>query len=287
MKKYIVTGGAGFIGSHLVKALTQAGHEVRVVDNRAPDKKIDVRNYEDLLDIFKRAYGVFHLAAISSVPFSIEQPKESHDNNVTGTLNVLAAAKEAGVQKVVYASSSAVYGGSNKVPQHEKLTPQPQSPYALHKYIGEQYCNLFYNLFGLPAVSLRYFNVYGPGMSDSGPYASVIKTFLKQKAFGKPLTITGDGRQTRDFVFVDDVVRATMLAMEQDSAGRGEVINIGSGKSYSINTLAAIIGGPGKHIEPREEPRDSLADISKARELLGWSPSVALADGLSQLIASL
>jgi UDP-glucose 4-epimerase len=203
---------------------------------------------------------------------------------VTGTLNVLSAAKDAGVRRVVYAASSSAYGDQDKMPLVEDMPPKPQSPYALHKYAGELYCRMWSEIYGIETVALRYFNVYGPRQSEEGAYALVIAKFLKQKRDGGPLTITGDGTQTRDFTHVRDIVAADILAMESGKVGKGEVINIGAGKNYSVNEIAALIGGKTRYIEPRIEPHDTLADNTRASELLGWKPSVSIEDGIAELL---
>lgn len=293
--KYLVTGGAGFIGSNLVDVLIANGHQVSVIDNFSTGKKEnlnsgarvyqkDTRNYSEIEPLFAGVDGVFHLAAMPSVQFSVENPVESHDINVNGMLNVLTAAWKAKVRRVVYSSSCSVYGDAEVSPQYEDLQPDPNTPYALHKYIGEEYCRLFSFLYGLETVSLRYFNVYGPRMADTGPYSGVIKIFMKQKAAGQPLTITGDGEQSRDLVFVGDIVRANILAMESEKVGSGELINIGTGKAYSVNKIADIIGGPRQYVTARVELRHSLADIQKAKKLLGWQPTISLEEGLRALL---
>lgn len=292
--RYLVTGGAGFIGSNLVDALVADGHEVVVLDNlstgrrenlnaRAKFHQLDLRDYKPIRPIFENIDGVFHLAAYPSVQFSIDQPIESHEVNVTGTLNVLMAAKEAGVKRVVFASSCGVYGDAEVQPQREDTPANPKTPYALHKYISEKYCQLFNSVYDLPTVILRYFNVYGQRMPDSGPYSGAIKIFLKQKSAGHPLTITGDGGQTRDFVHVSDVARANILAMQNPKVGMGEIINIGTGKSIGINQLADLIGGKKKYLPARIELRHSLADNQKAKKLLGWEPKVNFQSGLAEL----
>ena len=291
MAKVLVTGGAGFIGSHIADVLVKNGRETLILDNLKTGKKeninagavfrlADIREFEAIKPLFDGVDYVFHLAALTSVPFSIENPLETHDVNVNGTLNVLAAARDAGVKKVILASSSAVYGNIPVLPQHEKLQPSLETPYALHKFIGENYCRLFSLLYGMPTVSLRYFNVYGPGMADDSPYSSVMSIFLKQKLSGKHLNIFGDGSQSSDFGFVDDVVKANILAMENDAVGGGDVINIGTGKNRSINELADIIGGDKKYLEARHEIKHSAADISKAFDVLGWRPEVSFEDGV-------
>lgn len=281
--KYVVTGGAGFIGHHLTKRLVEDGHEVRVVDNFESGKRerlpggialfeVDIRRLEDLRPAMDGADGVFHLAALPRVQYSIEHPIESHETNINGTLNVLLAAKDAGVKRLVYSASSSAYGNAEVMPSHEGLKPNPLSPYGLQKFVGEEYSRLFAQFFGIQTVSLRYFNVFGPGMSADGAYATVIAIFLRQRQAGQPLTITGDGEQRRDFTHVRDVVRANILAMQSESVGKGEVINIGAGNNHSVNEVAALVGGPVTHLKPRVEPLATLADCSKAKALLGWEP---------------
>lgn len=296
MEKIVVTGGAGFIGSHVVDALINEGNEVHIVDNLSAGSRENVNPHatlhvEDIRDlgalrkIIAGAKYVFHLAAIPRVQYTIENPLESHDVNVNGTLNVLLAAKEGGVQRVVFAASSAAYGDQSIMPITENMSPLPKSPYGLQKLTGELYGELFSRIYDLPTVSLRYFNVYGPRMNPEGAYALVMTYFKKLRKEGKPLTITGDGTQTRDFVHVEDVVRATLLAAQSNTVGKGEVINIGAGKNncLSVNKIAEIIGGPVEYIPARLEPHDTLADISKAKKLLGWEPVISIEEGLKKL----
>ena len=295
VKKAVVTGGAGFIGSHITDALIERGFDVHVVDNYAGGKRadrmnpkaayheVDVRDYDKLAPIVKGAVYVFHEAALPRVQFSIEQPELTFSVNVGGTVSVLRAAHEGGVGRLVYAASSSTYGNQTTLPLSEELPAQPKSPYGLQKYVGELSCRLWTEVYGLPTVSLRYFNVYGPKFDPNGAYALVIGKFLKQKKEDTPLTITGDGTQTRDFTHVSDVVRANLLAAESPKVGKGEVLNIGAGRNLSVNDLAAMIGGPSVHVEPRLEPHDTLADNRKARELLGWEPRVRLEDGIMML----
>jgi len=292
--KLLVTGGAGFIGSNLVDALIERGFEVHVVDNLSNGKRENVNkkavlHVKDITDldlikpIFKGVSYVFHLAALTRVQYSIENPAKTNKTNVEGTLNVLISSAEAKVKKVIYSASSSAYGDQVVMPLKESLTPSPKSPYGLQKYLGELYCKLWSEVYGLPTVSLRYFNVYGPRYSSEGAYALVIGKFLKQKANGESMTITGDGKQTRDFTNVKDVVRANILAMENLKVGKGEVINIGAGKNQSINKIAKLIGGPVMHIPARFEPRDTLADNSLAKKILGWVPKVSIEDGIAEL----
>ncbi|TAN34171.1 NAD-dependent epimerase/dehydratase family protein [Patescibacteria group bacterium] len=293
MSKYIVTGGAGFIGSHLTDRLISEGHEVRVIDNlmlgkkeyvnkKAEFKKVDIRDFNKLKPLFKGAEAVFHLAADPRLQVSIEDPISTHEINVTGTLNVLQAAKEAGVKKVIFSSTCALYG-EQPLPIKEDFVPRPVSPYGLHKYIGEQYCRLFHNLFRLATVSLRYFNVFGPRKLATGSYPMVIPIFLRQKKEGEKLTVVGDGRATRDYVYVSDVVEANIAAWKSDVRD-GAAINIGSGKQTSVNEIAELIGWPTVNLPPRPgEMRFIEADNSRARELLGWEPTIGLEEGINKL----
>src|SRR3990167_843630 len=265
-KKAIVTGGAGFIGKHLVAGLRQEGFEVSVVDIKETG---DVRKFDELKAAFTGAQCVFHLAALPRVQYSIEHPQETHETNVNGTLNVLLAARDCGVKRVVFSSSAAVYGDQEVVPLHEDMPAQPKSPYGLHKYMGEKYCKLFSELYGLQTVCLRYSNVYGPGADPNGAYALVVAKFLQQKHAGIPLTICGTGENTRDYVAVEDVARANLLAATS-TIGRGEIINIGSGRETSVNAVASLIGGAVEHVEARLEPIRSVADITRAKNILGW-----------------
>jgi UDP-glucose 4-epimerase len=293
-KKAIVVGGAGFIGSNLVDALVEKGFDVEVIDNLVGGKKEQVNpkaklHVEDILDlekikpIFRDAEYVFHLAALPRVQYSIEHPVETNRVNVEGTINVLIAAQEAGVKKLVYSASSSAYGDQLTMPLQEDMLALPKSPYGLQKYIGELYCRLWSEIYNLPTVCLRYFNVYGPRQNPDGAYALVIAKFLRQRQNNEAMTITGDGEQTRDFTHVRDIVRANILAAESERVGKGEVINAGSGHNYSVNEIAAIIGGPTVNIPARLEPRASLADNSRARELLGWAPQEEMAPAIAEL----
>jgi UDP-glucose 4-epimerase len=294
MSKIIVTGGAGFIGSHIVDALIKEGNEVHVVDDMSAGKeeninpkaifhKVDIRNKEKLVEIFKGAQYVFHEAAMPRVQYSIENPIETNDVNVNGLLCVLEACRLNNVQRLVFASSCAIYGEPDILPTREDMLINPMSPYAAHKYIGEVYLKLYAKIYGLETVCLRYFNVYGPRMNPDGAYPLVIGYFMKLVSQGKPLSITGDGTQTRDFVNVKDVAIANLLAMKSDKVGNGEVMNIGGGERFSINYIAELIGGKVEYVAPRIEPHDTESDISKAKELLNWKPSVSLEEGILEL----
>ena len=295
MSKVVITGGAGFIGSHLGDALIEKGYEVHVVDNLSGGKKEnvnvkatlhveDIRNTDALRKIFEGAQYVFHLAALPRVQRSIQFPELTNDVNINGTLSVFLAARDAQVERVVYSASSSAYGDQSVMPLHESLLPNPKSPYGLQKYVGELYAKVFAEVYGLQTVSLRYFSVYGSRFSLSdGPYTLVLGTFLLQKQEGKPLTITGDGTQTRDFTHVSDVVRANILAAESTKVGKGEVINIGAGNNVSVNYIAELVGGPVKYIEARLEPHDTKADNHKAKELLEWEAGVSIKEGVLAL----
>ena len=275
MAKILVTGHLGFIGSHLFKALKEKGHEVEGIDLKDEDNpNNDIRALTPS-DLFKVDY-VFHLAAKAKVPYSVDNPLESHDHNINGTLNVLRCAKEAGVKRVIYSASSSAYGDQDSLPLKEDMTPNPLSPYAIQKLVGEYYCRVYSQIYNLETVSLRYFNVYGEGMPLDGPYSAAIAIFRAAKAKDEELPVMG-GKQTRDFTFVEDVVNANILAMESDLVGKGEVINIGGGQNYSIEEVAKAISEKIKYLLQRKgEPMHTLADISKAKELLGWSPTTNL-----------
>lgn len=297
MPKCIVTGGAGFIGSHVADALINRGDEVHIVDNLLSGKKerinpkaifheVDIRDFEKLPVIFAGATGVFHLAAQPRMQYSIKEPRLTNDINITGTLNVLLAARDSGIKRVVYSASSSAYGSKNPMPLQEDMPPGPIIPYAIQKRVGEQYCQMVSQFYGLETVSLRYFNVYGPRQTTDadGPYATVIGIFLGKRAKGLNMTVVPDGTQRRDFTHVYDVARANLLAMESDKVGRGEIINVGTGKNYSVLEVAEMIGGPKELCDPREgEVRETLADISKAKELLSWEPQIAFEEGIGEL----
>jgi UDP-glucose 4-epimerase len=291
----LVTGGAGFIGSHLADALLERGFTVRVLDNfltgsrknlnpRAELIEADMRERAATEPAFAGVDCVFHTAALPRVGLSIERPVETHLVNVVGTLNVLMAARAAGVRRVVYSGSSSVYGEQPRSPLTETMTPNPLSPYALQKLMGEEYVRMFHRLYGLGALSLRYFSVYGPRMDLEGAYATVIGAFLRARRAGRPLEIRGDGGQRRDFTHVRDVVRANLAAMDC-ALGDGSAINVGRGHALSVNRIAEIVGGPRVNVAPRPgEPRDTLADLARARAILGWSPEIETEDGVRELM---
>ena len=285
MRKVVVTGGAGFIGSNLVDELIDNGLEVIVIDNLSTGKTENLNtgatffqhdlsciNIDDLVDIFESVDVVFHLAALARVQPSIEDPLPYHEANVTATLNILYASTKANVKRVVYSASSSCYGNATKVPQNEKDETNPLSPYGLQKYIGEQYCRMFSEVYKLDTVSLRYFNVYGERMSLSGAYCLVTGIFARQMQNNQSLTITNDGNQRRDFTYVGDVVSANLLASRYEKKLNGEVFNIGNGKNFSINEVAEMFGGKKMYGEKRLEPFETLADNRKAKNILKWSP---------------
>ncbi len=292
--KYLVTGGAGFIGSNLCEALLRDGHAVRVIDNFSTGKRENIQpgvelveqdftNLEAIRSAFEGIDGVFHVGALPRVPRSIQQPIETNNVNVNGTLNVLVAARDAKVKRLVYSASSSAYGVFDRLPLTEDMKPKPMSPYGLQKYIGEENARLFAMLYDIETVSLRYFNVYGKRMATEGAYATVLSIFICGRLAGNPLPITGDGTQTRDFTHVEDIVRANIMAMTSPNVGKGEVINIGSGHNHTVNEIAELVGGPVVHIDSRIEPHDTLADNSKARELLGWQPTRNFVEAVAEL----
>jgi UDP-glucose 4-epimerase len=294
MAKLIVTGGAGFVGSHLTDRLISGGHEVVVVDNlmlgkkefvnkKAKFVKADIRDAKKLSKAFAGAEAVFHLAADPRLQVSIENPELTHDINVNGTFNVFKCAKDAGVKKVIFSSSCAIYG-DQELPINEKAMPNPLSPYGLHKLIGEQYARIFSSCFNLDTVCLRYFNVFGPRKLATGSYPMVIPIFLDQRKNGKKLTIVGDGEATRDYVHVSDVVAANIAAWKSDvKDGRG--INVGSGKQVSVNQIAKLIGGETINLPSRPgEMRFIEADTTLAKQLLNWETKMDFEQGIQELM---
>jgi UDP-glucose 4-epimerase len=299
--KYIVTGGAGFIGSHIVEAIA-GSHDVVVIDNFSSGKLENLRRFSDsinciqgtinnitlLKDACKGADGIFHLAAIASVAQSVADPVATHETNLTGTLKVLLAAQDSGVKKVVFSSSSAVYGDGPTLPKREDLPPLPLSPYAVSKLAGEYYCKVFTELFGVKTASLRYFNVFGPRQDPQSEYAAVIPKFITRLLNNQPPVIFGDGKQTRDFVYVKDVVRANLLAMQSSATG---TFNIGSGERIDLTTLAGTLSDimnvnlPPLYKKARSgDIRDSVSDITAANKTFGYLPSYSLDKGLAETI---
>lgn len=304
--KYLVTGGAGFIGSNIVKELLNQGQEVRVLDNFATGKREnilpllkydnlsliegDLRSFHIVRSAVRDVDYILHQGALPSVPRSINDPITSNDVNILGTLNLLEAAKEYGVKRVVCASSSSIYGNSETLPKLETMPVNPMSPYALTKYAQERYCQIFFKLYGLQTVSLRYFNVFGPNQDPTSQYSAVIPKFIKLIQQNKQPVIYGDGSQSRDFTFVDNNVWANLQACTAPQAA-GETINIACGERFTLIELVVMINEIlGKSIEPRFEPerpgdvKHSLADIRKAKELIGYDVRVGFKEGLAKTI---
>jgi nucleoside-diphosphate-sugar epimerase len=303
MAQFLVTGGAGFIGSHLTEELVRRGHRVRVADSLITGKRSNLDHVAgvdlqigDLAEMeFARRVAdgvdfVLHQAAIPSVPRSVRDPITSNRANVDGTLNILVAARDSGVRRVVFAGSSSAYGDSPTLPKHEQMPDRPLSPYALQKVIGEQYLKMFTKLYGLETVSIRYFNVFGPRQDPSSPYSGVISVFATALLENRSPAIYGDGEQTRDFTYVDNVVDGVLRACEALGAN-GQTINVATGGRISLNTLfetmRQLVGADVRptYAEPRQgDVRDSQADISKARQVLGYEPKVSFEDGLKRTV---
>lgn len=304
MAHYLVTGGCGFVASHLVEELVKRNETVRVFDNcstgttdniaavkdRVQFINGDLRDFEALQRAVDRVDYVMHQGALPSVARSVANPIRSNDVNIGGTLNILVAARDAGVKRVVYAGSSSAYGNVTTLPRSESLPSQPASPYALTKYVGECYCRIFTEIYGIETVALRYFNIFGPRQNPKSPYSAVIPRFISAGLNGCPPTIEGDGEQSRDFTYVENAVHANLLACHAEGAA-GTVFNIGCGEQTSINRLAALIGELMEFdIKPVYAPprvgdvRHSRADISKAQRLLGYHPCVRLKAGLRNTI---
>ena len=298
----LVTGGAGFIGSHLVDRLVSDGHDVVVVDSFATGRienlalhkgsgrvrvaRADVADYDAIRPHFEGIERVFHLAALADIVPSIQKPLAYHRANVDGTVSVLEACRASGVKRVVYAASSSCYGLPDVYPTPETAEARPQYPYALTKYIGEKYALFWNELYDLPVVALRFFNVFGPRSRTSGAYGAVFGVFLAQKLANKPLTVVGDGTQTRDFTFVSDIVDAVVTAAASNV--RGEAMNVGSDSSVSVNRLVSLLGGEVVHIPKRPgEPDCTHADISKIKRLLGWAPKMKFEDGVKVMLANI
>ena len=304
MALFLVTGGAGFIGSNISRALVARGDRARVFDtfltgrreNLAdlPDVEVvhgDIRDREALRSAMTGVDRVIHQAALPSVARSLRDPVASNESNATGTLNVLLAARDLGIRRVVYASSSSVYGETPTLPKVESMAPNPLSPYAVTKLAGEGYCSVFHRLYGVEAVSLRYFNVFGPYQDPRSEYAAVIPLFITAMSRGERPLVHGDGSQSRDFTYVDNVVQANLRAAEASGVG-GEVFNVACGQRYSLLDLIGLLNRIlGTRLEPRfGEPRPgdvkhSLADVSKGERLLGYKPTVSLEEGLERTIS--
>ena len=300
-KKAVVTGGAGFIGSNLTAALVALGWETHIVDidpsfrreslpKEATLHIIDIRSTEKIRPVFEGADVVFHTAAKPRVSASVEFPIDTAEHNIIGTVSVLKAAVDAKVRRVIYSSSGSSYGDQDTLPLSEDMRANPVHPYGVQKYAGELFTGIWPNVYGLETVSLRYFNVYGPGLDPNGPYALAFRRFITARKEGKPITIYGDGTVTRDFTHVRDVVRANLLAAESTNVGKGEVINIGAGRNVTIQYLAEMFLPAGRqaageivYAPPRIEAHDSQADNRKAKELLGWEPKERLEEGIAEL----
>jgi len=303
MASYLVTGGAGFIGSHLAEELLRRTHKVRIADNFVTGKRDNLMHLcaAEVLegDLADRAFAeracagmdyVLHQAAIPSVPRSVEDPWTSNQSNIDATLSVLIGARKAGVKRVVYAASSSAYGNTPTLPKCEEMPPSPRSPYALQKLVGEQYCRMFTELYGLPTVCMRYFNVFGPRQDPRSPYSGVISLFTSALLAGNRPVIFGDGTQTRDFTYVANVVSGVLLACEAPNVA-GEMMNLATGGRISLNDLVRVLNRViGTNLTPvfRQarvgDVRDSQADISKARRLLGYTPVVSLESGLAKTV---
>jgi UDP-glucose 4-epimerase len=298
--KVLVTGGGGFIGSNLVRALLARGDDVRVLDNFATGNRAnlaefagdieivegELRSYERVHAATRGVETVFHQGALPSVPRSVQDPLTTSAVNVEGTLNVLLAARDEGIRRVVFASSSSVYGNSGELPRVETANPDPISPYGVSKLAAERYCVSFSRVYPIETVALRYFNVFGPNQDPSSQYAAVVPRFVTAVAAGKPIPVFGDGEQRRDFTYVENVVAANLLAADSGTA-TGAVVNVATGRSTTVNELAETIGSIlGRQVERKEYPqragdvRDSWADVSRAREILGWEPHIDLEEGL-------
>ncbi|MBI4667680.1 MAG: SDR family oxidoreductase [Elusimicrobia bacterium] len=299
--KTLVTGGAGFIGSHLAEALLKEGHKVTVCDNYSNGRpqnlghlkgypNLDVHQVDvatdDLDPYFKGIDWVFHLAALADIVPSIERPLDYHSSNVDGTVRVLEASRKFGVKRFLYAASSSCYGIPEVYPTPETAPLRPMYPYALTKAVGEQYALHWGQVYGLSIVCLRLFNVYGPRSRTSGTYGAVFGVFIAQKIHGKPFTVVGDGRQTRDFTFVTDAARAFIAAAQ--SSLRNEIFNVGSGSPTSVNRIVELLNGSSTHIPKRPgEPDRTHADISKIKKMLGWKPQVAIEEGVKILLENI
>jgi nucleoside-diphosphate-sugar epimerase len=302
MANYLVTGGAGFIGSHLSEELIKRGHRVRVADNFVTGYRHNLRQGVELMEAdladpeaARRAVEgidyVLHEAAIPSVPRSVANPVESHRANVDGTLNILVAAKDAKVKRLVFAGSSSVYGDTPTLPKSEDMPHNPLSPYALHKQLGEQYAQMFTRLYGLETVTTRYFNVFGPRQDPTSPYSGVISLFIKALLEGTRPVIHGDGGQTRDFTYVGNVVDGVLRAAETPGVS-GEVFNVATSSRVSLNELLAVLkkivgsdAQPIYHEARTGDVRHSQADITKAQRMLGYQPTVGLEEGLRETVA--
>jgi UDP-glucose 4-epimerase len=312
-RRYLVTGGAGFIGSNIVEALLRRGESVVVLDDFSTGRRINLEtafrarrpgtrepeiidgDIRDAAVVRRAVHGVSHVlhqAALPSVQRSVEDPASSHAVNATGTLNLLIAARDAGVRRFVYASSSSAYGDTPELPKRETMTPSPLSPYAVSKLTGEQYCRIFHGLYGLETVALRYFNVFGPRQDPNSQYAAVVPNFIQAAIAGKPPMVHGDGLQSRDFTFIDNAVEANLKACDSPPPSVGRAYNIACGESATLldllSTLGRVMGVTIRPVHGAARPGDvrhSLASIEEARHLLGYEPKVGLEEGLSRTVS--
>ena len=305
MKNFLVTGGAGFIGSNLAERLIERGHKVRILDNFSTGRREniskfekdleviegDIRNIETVRRAMKGVEFCLHMAALNSVVRSVENPYDSSDVNIRGTLNILISARELGNIKIIYASSSSVYGSNPELPRKEAMLPEPLSPYALSKFVGEHYCRIFHRAFNVRVVTLRYFNVFGKRQNADSQYAAVVPKFINALSQNNSPTIYGDGNQTRDFTHVENVVCASLLACEKNEAD-GEIFNIGWGKRTSVNQLLSSLRkimqvevDPVHAKERAGDVKHSEASIEKAHRILGYEPEVGLEEGLKKTVS--
>jgi UDP-glucose 4-epimerase len=293
MQRAVVIGGCGFIGSYVVRELSKKGYEIMVLDNLSTGRReniadtiafneADIRNYDDIAKHIQEGDIVFHLAALTSVPASIENPLPYHETNIRGTYSVFEAARAKKAKGIIFSSSAAVYGNQEGVMDELKVT-HPENPYAFHKVFGEHLGQQYTSLYELPFVALRYFNVYGKGNHEEGSYAPVTARFLKAKHEGRPLPVVGDGTQTRDFIHVEDVARANVEAIQLLEKKRSEIINICSGAPMKIIDVAHMVGGDIEHLPPRQEIKHSCGNASKAKELLNFESSISLESGIREL----
>ena len=290
MQKVIVTGGAGFIGSHVVDTLIKQGIEVIILDNLSTGKKENINPKATFIEcdltkdkpLFRDVDVVFHLAATPQVQYSMENPTDN--NNIDSLINILELSKKSGVKRFIFSSSSSVYGNPNYVPINENHPTNPLSPYALHKLVGEQYCKLYSEVYDLDTVCLRHFNAYGDRMPNKGAYRSVISIFKEQHSKKQPLNIVNDGEQRRDYVHVDDIVNANILCANSTKKLNGDIFNVGTGKSYSVNEVADMFGGEKQYGEKRIEPKNSIAENAKIVLDLNWEPKNKLETWISTYI---
>lgn len=303
IKKALVTGGCGFIGSHIVDRLISEWFDVTVIDNLSTGRLLnlehlkghprlhiniaDIAEYDVILPLFEGIDWVFHIAALADIVPSIERPLEYHRANVDGTINVLECARKHGIKRLVYAASSSCYGIPDKYPTPENAEIKPQYPYAVTKYLGEKYVMYWHQIYDLPVTSLRFFNVYGPKSRTSGTYGAVFGVFLAQKLKGKPYTVVGDGKQTRDFTFVTDIANACVTAAGSEKA-IGKIMNVGSGNTYSVNKLVELLGGEVVYIPKRPgEPDCTFADTAQICSTLNWKPLISFEEGVNIMLENI